>query len=108
LPSRRWHRPLLNSRAPTAGSNPAGITTGPDGALWFTEFGANQIGRITTAGVITEFPIPTAGSEPQGITTGPARGSGGVEGPQIQMGHFESPSFRPRNWGALAPEVVFS
>src|SRR5215467_2422810 len=32
-----------------------GITVGPDGALWFTLFGANQIGRITTAGVITTF-----------------------------------------------------
>ncbi len=37
------------------------ITTGPDGALWFTEL-IDQIGRITTAGVITEFPIPTASS----------------------------------------------
>jgi streptogramin lyase len=35
---------------PTANSGPTGITTGPDGALWFTEGGANQIGRITTAG----------------------------------------------------------
>ena len=32
---------------------------GPDGALWFTESGANKIGRITTAGVITEFALPT-------------------------------------------------
>ncbi len=50
---------------------PAYITTGPDGALWFTEYGVNQIGRVTTAGVMTEFPIPTAGSHPWGITTGP-------------------------------------
>jgi len=53
---------------PTANSNPPGITTGPDGALWFTEY--NNIGRITTAGVITEFPLsPPDG--PLGITTGP-------------------------------------
>ena len=39
-----------------------GITTGPDGNLWFTEFGAGKIGRITPSGSITEFPIPTAGS----------------------------------------------
>jgi hypothetical protein len=32
---------------------------------------ADQIGRITTAGVITEFPIRTAASYPSGITTGP-------------------------------------
>jgi streptogramin lyase len=48
----------------TAGSLPNGITMGPDGALWFTETGANKIGRVTTAGVISEFPIPTAGSQP--------------------------------------------
>jgi streptogramin lyase len=65
---------------PTASSGPDFITTGPDGALWFTEFGANQIGRITTAGAITEFQVPGtstppapagAGSSPAGITTGP-------------------------------------
>jgi len=52
---------------PTAGSNPMAITTGPDGALWFDEAStsANNIGRITTAGVFTEFPIPTAGSDPR-------------------------------------------
>jgi virginiamycin B lyase len=47
------------------------ITSGPDGALWFTEDSVNKIGRITTAGVITEFPVPTAGSGLRGITTGP-------------------------------------
>jgi virginiamycin B lyase len=50
-----------------------GITTGPDGALWFAEEAASQIGRITIAGVITEFPIPTpcCNTSPIGITTGP-------------------------------------
>ena len=44
---------------------------GPDGALWFTETLANTIGRITTAGVITEYPMTTASSSPFGITAGP-------------------------------------
>jgi len=48
-----------------------GITAGPDGDLWFTEFGGNQIGRITTAGAIAEYPVPTAGSEPDPTTAGP-------------------------------------
>jgi streptogramin lyase len=54
------------------------IVTGSDGALWFSEYagptGTSKIGRITTAGVITEYPIPsgTSGfSGPQGITEGP-------------------------------------
>jgi streptogramin lyase len=34
------------------------IVAGSDGALWFIGGGANDIGRITTAGVVTEFSIP--------------------------------------------------
>jgi len=45
---------------PTAGSGPNAIVAGPDGALWFTELSGSRIGRITTAGVISEFVIPTA------------------------------------------------
>ncbi len=36
------------------------IITGPDGNLWFSECTGNKIGRITTAGVLTEFVVPTA------------------------------------------------
>jgi virginiamycin B lyase len=59
------------TRYPIAGSGivPDKITTGPDGALWFTEFGGNRIGRIDTAGNITEF--SNAGGNPSGITAGP-------------------------------------
>jgi streptogramin lyase len=53
------------------GTCPEGITAGPDGNLWFVEAGGNNVGRITPAGVITEFPIPTVGSSPGGITAGP-------------------------------------
>jgi virginiamycin B lyase len=48
-----------------------GITTGPDGALWFTEAGTNKIHRITTAGAISEFLLPTPNSVPIDITAGP-------------------------------------
>jgi streptogramin lyase len=41
---------------PTPGGAPVAIAAGPDGALWFTE-DAGKIGRLTTAGGITEFPI---------------------------------------------------
>ena len=37
------------------------IALGSDGNLWFTEM-VGKIGRITPAGVITEFSIPTDGS----------------------------------------------
>ncbi len=39
--------------------------------LWFTEINRNRIGRITTAGVITEFILPTTNSWPSGIGAGP-------------------------------------
>jgi virginiamycin B lyase len=54
---------------PTPASRPSAITTGPDGALWFTEFGG-KIGRITTQGDIIEFPIKGGGIL-HSITTGP-------------------------------------
>ena len=56
---------------PTAASRPSAITTGPDGALWFTESVSGKIGRITTDGKITEFALPNPHAQPWGITTGP-------------------------------------
>ena len=35
------------------------LTTGPDGAIWFTETGNNKIGRMTTNGDYKEFTLPT-------------------------------------------------
>ncbi len=50
---------------------PAAITAGPDGNLWFTDQGKLAVGKITPAGVVTEFPLPDPTCVPQGITTGP-------------------------------------
>ena len=52
-------------------SAPAGIALGPDGSMWFAQWGDNSIGRITTAKVVTEFAVPTAGANPRGIAAGP-------------------------------------
>jgi streptogramin lyase len=64
---------------PTGYYAPANIAAGSDGNLWFTESFIQdplpgvryRIGRITTAGVITEFTLPTVDTYPQGITAGP-------------------------------------
>src|SRR5204863_249228 len=61
---------LTDYPVPSGGSS-TDITTGPDGNVWFTEIAGNKIGKITPAGVITEFPIPTAASTPVGIASGP-------------------------------------
>ena len=55
-----------------APGGPSGLTSGPDGALWFTEETGNKIGRMTTGGAVTnEIPVPTAASLPGEITVGP-------------------------------------
>jgi streptogramin lyase len=48
-----------------------GITAGPDGNVWFTEADGNRLGRLTTGGSITEYPLPTANVGPYFITGGP-------------------------------------
>jgi virginiamycin B lyase len=58
---------------PTAAAQPQDIVQGPDGNMWFTERGANQIGRIsgTNPGTATEFPIAAGGLAPDVIVVGP-------------------------------------
>jgi virginiamycin B lyase len=75
-------RSLATAQEPVEGPTPVGIAVGADGALWFTESGANKIGRIPTNGEITEFPIPTARSQPAGITAGPD-GHSGLQRPSL-------------------------
>jgi len=55
----------------TPGASPARVVAGPDGNLWFTEPAISKIGRITPAGVVTEFPTATSNASPAGITAGP-------------------------------------
>src|SRR5262249_41352180 len=52
-------------------SNPPGLAAGPDEALGFTEQNVDKIGRMTTAGVVKEYPTLTKGGFPNGIVTGP-------------------------------------
>ena len=61
---------IIEYSIPTPFSEPYGITAGPDGNLWFTEYATSKIGKMTPAGVITEYTLaPTA--YPAGITLGP-------------------------------------
>ncbi len=52
---------------PTSNPEVLSIASGSDGALWFTEHNAAKVGRITTGGVLTEFPVP---SDPARIAAG--------------------------------------
>ncbi len=40
-----------------AGVQPFGITVGADGTVWFTEATGNNIGRVTSNGIVTEVPF---------------------------------------------------
>ena len=69
----------IPSHAPADASGPGGgtigqldgITAGPDGALWFADPGAASVGRITTGGLVTLFPIAGAAlGSPTEITRG--------------------------------------
>ena len=63
---------IVEYTIPTASSAPAGMTPGPDGAMWFIENGGNNVGRMTPDGGVTnEYPIPTASSAPNAIVDGP-------------------------------------
>jgi len=65
----------ITQYATPSGASPNFITAGPDSALWFTEYFPGMqnglIGRITTGGAFTEYPISTSGATPAGITLGP-------------------------------------
>ncbi|HET9342974.1 MAG TPA: hypothetical protein VFO25_08685 [Candidatus Eremiobacteraceae bacterium] len=60
---------------PTSNATPLGITSGPDGNVWFTELNGNKIGHVIPgtfpgAGSMVECgPLPTAGSGPVDITS---------------------------------------
>jgi virginiamycin B lyase len=72
-PQRAMARPaapgtITEFAIPTSGSAPLGIIAGPDGALWFSEATASQIGRVTTKGKFKEYPTPTSGASPAVLT----------------------------------------
>ena len=43
----------------------------PDKNIWFAEYGANLIGRMTPSGELKEIPVPSANAGPLYITAGP-------------------------------------
>ena len=56
---------------PTGSANALRVTTGTTfGQYWFTEQGASQVGRMSPAGDIVEFPVPTPSTYPLGIAPG--------------------------------------
>jgi virginiamycin B lyase len=61
---------ITEFRIPSAGASPINVAVGPDRNVWFTK-GA-MLGRVTPAGVITEFPLG-ADARAAGLTAGSDR-----------------------------------
>lgn len=82
---------IIEHRLPAGGSSrPEGIAVGPDGALWFVESQGNRIGRITTAGMLTEYPLPAVSSYPRDITAGPDGALWFTESPGNRIGRIST------------------
>ena len=65
---------MLRNNFQAVGINdPDRMVSGPDGALWFTNYGNTTIGRITTSGTVSNFTCTGVGpqiSNPRGIEFG--------------------------------------
>lgn len=64
--------PITEYAIPTANSGPNGITAGPDGSMWFTEYNTANIGRVTMTGSMSDTNVPptNAQAEPFQIAVG--------------------------------------
>jgi len=47
------------------------IIVGPDGNLWFADSTYRHVGRLTTAGALTSFPLPADFADAENIAVGP-------------------------------------
>ena len=61
---------ILHTFALSALSNVQQLAPGADGAVWFTDSGTNNIGRIAQDGTLSSYLVPTANSGVSGITAG--------------------------------------
>jgi virginiamycin B lyase len=55
---------------PVASAHIGDMAVGGDGNIWFTDYGNIRVGRITTAGAVTEFGGFPNGAQPEGIAAG--------------------------------------
>ena len=70
LPLRLRAQEVIEFSLPGGNGQPTGITTGPDGNLWFIDW-LNHVDRMTTGGVVTQFPVSGLVGQASSITAGP-------------------------------------
>ncbi len=103
--------PIKEYSVPTPNSRPHDPAAGPDGTLWFTEQGANKIGRFDPGtGSFREYPLKTPDSGPHGLVAD--RGgniwftaiSGGYVG-KLDPKTGAVAEFRPANGAEIDPHT---
>jgi streptogramin lyase len=55
---------------PTGGASPFGVTLGPDKRMWFAEFNTGNVGAVTSACKVTEYPLGFSPSDSIEIKVG--------------------------------------
>ena len=75
-----------------------------DGDIWFSEYEAGQIGRITMDGHVTEYPIPTPNCEPRAMATHPDGHIWFVETKANALGRIDAHG-RITEWPVKTPDA---
>ncbi|HVA34012.1 MAG TPA: hypothetical protein VNG31_07665, partial [Candidatus Baltobacteraceae bacterium] len=94
---------VAQTSIPTQNAQPEAIAAGSDGALWFCEFGAAQVGRVTTSPFRVAHEYPTYFDNPYTIAAGSdgamwvANWSGGGGITRISTDGFVTPYDLPVN-----------
>ncbi len=87
------------------GAEPYDATVGRDGAIWFTDYGTNQIGRIDPTTKLVSTFADTGGGGPLGITVGPDGAIWFADSTANKLGRIDPKTHgvTHRSTGTLAP-----
>ncbi len=96
---------VIEYRVAWANATPKFIANGPaQNTMYFTDPGANAIGRITTTGAVSgPFAIPTASADPADIVEGPDNNMWFCEYAAAKIGHLNATTNVVDREYALAP-----
>ena len=103
--------PIKEYEVPTPKSRPHDPALAPDGSLWYTAQGANQLGRLDPkTGEFKEYPLKTAKSGPHGLVADKAGNlwftaiSGGYVG-KLDPKSGEITEYRPTDGAEIDPHT---
>jgi virginiamycin B lyase len=95
-PTTGFVNPNATNPLPNANTQVTGMTAGPGGTVWFTEYSTDKIGVINAdTALITEIPI-TPGSHPYGIVEGPDGNIWFTSAGANQIGMINATTLKPK------------